>query len=113
MRRKGKSPEEIASVNERIRLHPNVAFAVRGEELKEYINLHLRTLKVQGREYPVSLIAQMIRDFRTLIDAYRAGRDPHDPELVAVERDLELLVQERDRARMEKTRELHRHIQGL
>jgi putative protease len=113
MRRKGKSPEEIANVNERIRLHPNVAFAVRGEELKEYIYLGLQTLKVQGREYPVSLIAQMIRDFRTLIDAYREGRDPHDPDLVAVERDLGLLVQERDRARMEKTRELHQQIRGL
>lgn len=113
MRRRGKTPDEIASVNERIRLHPNVAFAVKGEDLKAYIELNLQTLKVQGREYPVSLIAQMIRDYRILIDAYRQGRDTHDPELVAVERDLELHVQERDRARMEKTRELHRQIQGL
>jgi putative protease len=113
MRRKGRSAEEIASVNERIRLSPNVAFAVKGAELKEYIALNLQTLKVQGREYPVSLIAQMIRDYRTLIDAYREGRDPRDPELMVVERDLESLVQERDRARMEKTKELHGQIRGL
>jgi putative protease len=113
MRRKGKNADEIASVNERIRLNPNVAFALKGAELKEYIALNLQTLKVQGREYPVSLIAQMIRDYRTLIDAYRAGRDPQDPELIAVESDLDLLVQDRDRARMEKTKELHGQIQGL
>jgi putative protease len=113
MRRKGKNAEEIASVNERIRLNPNVAFAVMGTELKEYIALNLQTLKVQGREYPVSLIAQMIRDYRTLIDAYREGRDPQDLDLAAVERDLDLLVQERDRARMEKTKELHGQIRGL
>jgi len=113
MRRKGKNADEIASVNERIRLNPNVAFAVKGAELKEYIALNLQTLKVQGREYPVSLVARMIRDYRTLIDAYREGRDPQEPELTAVERDLESLVQERDRARMEKTKELHRQIRGL
>ena len=54
MRRKGKSLEEIKNINETIRLHPNVAFAIRGEEFKHYVDLGLQTLKIQGREYPVA-----------------------------------------------------------
>jgi putative protease len=113
MRRHGKSAEEIASVNERIRRQPNVAFAVGGEELRQYISLGLQTLKVQGREYPVRLIGQMIHDYRILIDAYSRGRDSLGQDLRAVEKELQHLVQERDRARMEKTRELHQQIRGL
>ncbi len=113
MRRQGKSSQEITSVNDRIRLQPNVAFAIQGDEFKQYIDLGLQTLKVQGREYPVALIGQMIRDYRTLINAHLQGRDSAEPDLIAVERDLQRLVNDRDRARMEKTRELHQQIKGL
>ena len=113
MLRKGKSIQEISSVNERIQRQPNVAFAIQGEEFRQYIDLGLQTLKVQGREYPVALIGQMIRDYRKLIDAHLQGTDSGEPELIAIEEDLHRLVKDRDRARMEKTRELHQQIEGV
>ena len=113
MRRKGKSAEEIRSVNDTIHRRPNVAFAVRNEEFKHYVDLGLQTLKVQGREYPVALISKMIHAYRTLIDAHLAGKQSLDPELVSVNEEIRLLVQDRDRARMEKTRELHQQIKGI
>jgi putative protease len=113
MRRKGKSLADITAINEKIRREPNVAFAIQGEELRQYIDLGLQTLKVQGREYPVALIGQMIRDYRLLIDAHLQRQDLAEPQLISVEEDLHRLVRDRDRARMEKTRELHRQIKGL
>ena len=113
MLRKGKSIQEITTINERIQRQPNVAFAIQGEEFRQYIDMGLQTLKVQGREYPVALIGQMIRDYRKLIDAHLQGRDSGEPELIAIEEDLHRLVKDRDRARMEKTRELHQQIEGL
>lgn len=113
MRRKGKSAEEIRSVNDTIHRRPNVAFAVRNEEFKHYVDLGLQTLKVQGREYPVALISKMIHAYRTLIDAHLAGKKSLDPELVSVNETIQILVQDRDRARMEKTRELHQQIKGI
>jgi len=113
MRRKGKSAKEITSINTKIQNHPNVAFAVRGEEFKNYVDLGLQTLKVQGREYPVALISQMIHGYRTLIDAHLAGANLSDPKTVHADEDIRRLAQDRDRARMEKTRELHQQIQGV
>jgi putative protease len=113
MRRKGKSANEISAINEKIRRQPNVAFAIQGQELKQYIDLGLQTLKVQGREYPVSLIGQMIRCYRILIDGHLQDRDPTDGELVTVEENLLRLVKDRDRARREKTKELHQQIKDL
>jgi len=113
MRRKGKSAKDISAVNEKIRIQPNVAFAIQGEELKQYIDLGLQTLKVQGREYPVSLIGQMIRCYRILIDGHLQKRDSTEGELVAAEENLLRLVEDRDRARRQKTKELHQHIKYL
>jgi putative protease len=113
MRQKGKSLKEITAISEKIQRQPNVAFAIHGEEFKHYVDMGLQTLKVQGREYPVALIGQMIRDYRKLIDAHLQGRDAEEPELIAVEEDLQRLVEDRDRARIEKTRELHQQIEGV
>lgn len=113
MRRKGKRSKEIVSINEKIKRRPNIAFAIRGEELRQYIDLGLQTLKVQGREYPVDLIARMIQAYRTHIDRHAQGIDLNDPELALADEEIRRLALDRDQVRMEKTRELHQHIQGV
>ncbi|MGB2930368.1 MAG: U32 family peptidase [Desulfobacterales bacterium] len=113
MQRKKKSVEEIAIINEKIRRRPNVAFAIRGEELKQYVDLGLQTLKIQGREYPVALISEMIHAYRLLIGGYVKGKNAGDPEMSDANESIRHLAQDRDRARMEKTRELHQQIKGI
>ena len=113
MRRKGKNTKEITRSNERIRRRPNVAFAIHGEELKQYVDLELQTLKIQGREYPVALISEMIHAYRILIDGFIEGKDLQDPKMAAADEDIKRLAKDRDRARMEKTRELHQQIKGI
>jgi putative protease len=113
MRRKGKNTKEIIRSNERIRRRPNVAFAIHGEELKQYVDLELQTLKIQGREYPVALISEMIHAYRILIDGFIEGKNLQDPKMAAADEDIKRLAKDRDRARMEKTRELHQQIKGI
>ena len=113
MRRKGKNTKEITRSNERIRRRPNVAFAIHGKELKQYVDLELQTLKIQGREYPVVLISEMIHAYRILIDGFIEGKNLQDPKMAAADEDIKRLAKDRDRARMEKTRELHQQIKGI
>ena len=81
--------------------------------MKQYVDLGLQTLKVQGREYPVALISDMIYAYRLLIDGYAKGKNPGDPEMSTANESIRHLAQDRDRARMEKTRELHQQIKGI
>jgi putative protease len=111
--RRGQSAAQVDAINERIRLHPNVAFAILGDELKAYLNLGLETVKVQGREYAVTMISRMIGCYRQLIDAHQRGEDINGAFYQRIQDTLANLVAERDQARMEKTKELHRHIVGL
>jgi hypothetical protein len=55
----------------------------------------------------------MIGCYRQLIDAHARGEDINGPFYQRIQDTLAALVAERDQARMEKTKELHRHIVGL
>ncbi len=111
--RRGKSREFIETINERVRRSPNVAFAILGDELKAYLDLGLATVKVQGREYAVTMISRMIYCYRQLIDAHMRGEDINSAAYQRLQDRLAAIVRERDQARAEKTKELHRQLIGL
>jgi U32 family peptidase len=111
--KRGQPPDKVEAINERVRQHPNVAFGILGDELKAYLDLGLATVKVQGREYAVTMISRMIGCYRQLIDAHMRGEDINGPFYRRIQDTLAALVAERDQARLEKTKELHKSIVGL
>jgi putative protease len=76
------------------------------DDVPRYIALGVTTLKIQGREYPAPLIAQLTKIYRRLIDQTRDGQAD-----VAGARDaLDPVLAERDHYRNAKTRQLHRRL---
>ncbi len=76
------------------------------EDVPKYIALGVTTLKIQGREYPAPLIAQLTQIYRRLIDQTEAGL----PDVGGARATLDLVLAERDRYRNAKTRHLHERL---
>lgn len=73
------------------------------EDVPKYIALGISTLKIQGREYPAPLIAELTKIYRRLIDETKAGR----PDVAAARSELDPILEQRNELRNEKTRQLH------
>ncbi|MBI2461098.1 MAG: U32 family peptidase [Candidatus Rokubacteria bacterium] len=76
------------------------------EDVPRYIALGVTTLKIQGREYPTPLIAELTKIYRRLIDQTRAGL----ADVVSARAALDPVLAERDRCRTAKTRQLHERL---
>jgi putative protease len=79
---------------------PNVAYFL-VDDIPSLIDLGVDTIKIQGREYSVSLVGEMVRFYRELIDAYVKDRssfalDPWKERMAGI-------VSARDAERKEKT----------
>jgi len=79
---------------------PNVAYFL-VDDIPSLIDLGVDTIKIQGREYSVSLVGEMVRFYRELIDAYVKDRssfalDPWKERMAGI-------VSARDAERREKT----------
>jgi putative protease len=77
------------------------------DDVPRYIALGVTTLKIQGREYPPALIAELTRIYRRLIDQTTAGAEA---DIAAARVALGPLLEERDRCRQAKTAGLHSRL---
>src|SRR5574341_535591 len=73
------------------------------DDVPRYIALGVSTLKIQGREYPTPLIAQLTTIYRKLIDQARDGQ----ADVAGARAALDPVLAERDQYRNAKTRQLH------
>lgn len=56
-----------------LRENKNIFFSIT-DDIPRYIDLGIDTLKIQGREYPVEIIGEIIRNYREFIDFYSEGK---------------------------------------
>ena len=73
------------------------------EDVPRYLALGVTTLKIQGREYPAPLIAELTRIYRRVMDETAGGT----ADLGAARAALDPVLAERDRWRGAKTAALH------
>lgn len=76
------------------------------EDIPRYMALGVTTLKIQGREYPTEVIAELTRLYRKLVDEVNQGR----PDVAGARTDLDKVLPSRDRTRNAKTHELHTQL---
>jgi putative protease len=79
---------------------PNVAYFL-VDDIPSLIDLEVDTIKIQGREYSVSLVGKMVRFYRELIDAYVTDRPSF--RLEPWKERMAGIVSARDAERHEKT----------
>lgn len=73
------------------------------DDIPPLIDLGVHCLKIQGREYAVPLVAQIVRFYRELIDAYTARRPEQAFDLGPWRARLEAIQAERDAKRTNMT----------
>ena len=73
------------------------------DDIPVLIDLGVHCLKIQGREYPVPLVARIVRFYRELIDAYNAHPPEHSFDLAPWRSRLEAIQAERDTKRANMT----------
>jgi putative protease len=76
------------------------------EDVPRYIALGVTTLKIQGREYPAPLIAELTRIYRKLIDQTQDGL----ADVATARAALDPILAERDQCRNAKTQALHERL---
>jgi U32 family peptidase len=76
------------------------------EDVPRFIALGVSTLKIQGREYPAPLIAELTKIYRKLADQTRDGL----ADLAAARTALDPVLAERDGCRTAKTQALHARL---
>lgn len=76
------------------------------EDVPRYIALGVSTLKIQGREYPAPLIAELTKIYRKLVDQTRDGL----ADVAAARAALDPVLAERDGCRTGKTQALHARL---
>lgn len=79
---------------------PNQAYFL-VEDVPALLDLPVDTIKIQGREYSVGLVGEMVRFYRGLIDAYLA--DPASFRMEEWTGRMAAIAAERDAERREKT----------
>lgn len=87
---------------ERVALKNDAFFLL--EDIPRLINLGVHCLKIQGREYPVPLVAEMVRFYRELIDSYLAHPKGQPFDVMSWRARLRAIEADRNAARSEGTR---------
>lgn len=100
-------PESFRSA---LRQEPNIGYTLI-DEIPALVKLGVATIKLQGREYPIPLIAKMVKCFRTLIDDTKAGREKGLRARSAIEY-LKQLRSKKEKVRIRQTTALHDRLES-
>ncbi len=90
-----------AKREDRVDLKNDAFFLV--EDIPQLIDLGVHCLKVQGREYPVPLVGEMVRFYRDLIDSYLAHPKGQPFDITPWRSRLARIEADRNAARSEGT----------